>query len=56
VRPEEIARARREKPVNDFRFGQQPVKTKVFMMAPPGLDEIAIDVVDYMWEGVSHEA
>ena len=56
VRPEEIARTRREKPVNDFRFGQQPVRTKVFMMAPAGLDEIAIDVVDYMWEGVSHEA
>jgi Fe-S-cluster-containing dehydrogenase component len=56
VRPEEIARARREKPVKDFRFGQQPVRTKVFMMAPAGLDGIAIDVVDYMWEGVSHEA
>jgi Fe-S-cluster-containing dehydrogenase component len=56
VRPEEIARTRREKPVNDFRFGQQSVTTKVFMMAPAGLDEIAIDVVDYMWEGVSHEA
>ena len=56
VRPEEIARTRREKPVNDFRFGQQPVRTKVLMMAPAGLDEIAIDVVDYMWEGVSHEA
>ncbi len=54
--PEEIARTRREKPVNDFRFGQQSVTTKVFMMAPAGLDEIAIDVVDYMWEGVSHEA
>ena len=56
VRPEEIARTRRENPVNDFRFGQQLVRTKVFMMAPAGLDEIAIDVVDYMWEGVSHEA
>ena len=56
VRPEEIARTRRENPVNDFRFGQQLVRTKVFMMAPAGLDQIAIDVVDYMWEGVSHEA
>jgi Fe-S-cluster-containing dehydrogenase component len=56
VRPEEIARTRREKPVNSFRLGRQPVTTKVFLMAPAGLDEIAIDVVDYMWEGVSHEA
>jgi Fe-S-cluster-containing dehydrogenase component len=56
VRPEEIARPRREKPVNSFRFGQQIVTTKVFMMAPAGQDEIAIDIVDYMWEGVSHEA
>src|SRR5450755_243817 len=56
MRPEEIARTRREKPVNDFRFEQQSVTTKVFMMAPAGLDEIAIDVVDYMWKGVSHEA
>ena len=56
VQPEEIARTRREKPVNEFRFGQQPVRTKVFMMAPVGLDEITIDVVDYMWEEVSHEA
>ena len=56
VRPEEIARTRREKPVNLFRLGRQAVATKVFLMAPAGLDEIAIDVVDYMWEGVSREA
>ena len=56
VRPEEIARTRREKPVNLFRLGRQAVKTKVFLMAPAGLDEIAIDVVDYMWEGASREA
>ena len=56
VLPEEIARTRREKPVNLFRLGRQAVATKVFMMAPAGLDEIAIDVVDYMWEGVSREA
>jgi Fe-S-cluster-containing dehydrogenase component len=56
VTPEEIARTRRETPVSAFRFGQQLVTTKVFMMAPAGLDEIAIDVVDYMWEGESREA
>jgi Fe-S-cluster-containing dehydrogenase component len=54
VSPEQIARTRREKPVNEFRFGHQLVATKVFMMAPAGRDEIAIDVVDYMWGGETH--
>ncbi len=49
VKPESMAR-RREKPVNEFHFGNQVVVTKVFMMAPPEADAIAVDVVDYMWE------
>jgi len=60
VRPEEMARDRGGTPVNTFLFGQQKVTTKVFMMAPPGTDEIVLDVTDYMWEGMgkgeSHEA
>ena len=48
--PEEIAR-RREKPVNTVRFGNEIVRTKVFLMAPAGHDEIAIDITAYMWEG-----
>lgn len=51
VPPEEIARTRREKPVSTFVFGRQVVRTKNFMMAPPSLDRIEVDVVDYMWEG-----
>ncbi len=51
VRPDEIARNRREKPVNTFVFGEQRVKTKVHMMVPVGVDEVVLDVVDYMWEG-----
>jgi len=50
VPPEEIARNRRETPVNTFVFGRQTVKTLNFMMAPAGLDRIEVDVVDYMWE------
>jgi Fe-S-cluster-containing dehydrogenase component len=50
VPPEEIARTRRETPVNTFVFGRQTVKTMNFMMAPVGLDRIEVDVVDYMWE------
>src|SRR4249920_1994102 len=49
VRPAEIA-LRRERPVNTFRFGNQTVTTKVFMMAPAKRAEIAIDVADYVWE------
>jgi Fe-S-cluster-containing dehydrogenase component len=51
VAPEVIARGRREKPVNVFQFGRQTVTTKVFYMAPPETDAIAIDVADYVWEG-----
>ena len=50
VRPEEIAQ-RRERPVSMVRFGNEMVRTKVFLMAPAGRDEMAIDITDYMWEG-----
>ena len=50
VPPATIARDRRARPVNVFRFGNQTVTTKVFMMAPPERDAIEVDVVDYMWE------
>jgi Fe-S-cluster-containing dehydrogenase component len=48
--PEEIARDRREVPTNVFYFGEQKVVTKVFMMVPPDVDAVSVDVVDYMWE------
>jgi Fe-S-cluster-containing dehydrogenase component len=50
VSPATIARFRREAPTNVFRFGNQIVKTKVFLMAPPGTESIVVDVTDYMWE------
>jgi Fe-S-cluster-containing dehydrogenase component len=46
-----IARQRRSTPTNLFRFGAQPVKTKVFMMAPAGDPVVAVDVEDYMEKG-----
>ena len=49
--PDEIARTRRGQPVNTVRFGAEAVRTKVFLIAPAGRDEIAIDITDYMWEG-----
>jgi Fe-S-cluster-containing dehydrogenase component len=45
-----IAAERQEQPVNVFRFGNESVTTKVFMMMPP---EPRVDVIDYMWE--AHE-
>jgi Fe-S-cluster-containing dehydrogenase component len=51
VTPATIARTRRETPTNVFQFGNQTVKTKVFMMVPEAVDALSIDVVDYMWEG-----
>jgi ferredoxin len=47
---EEIARSRRETPTNVFQFGDQTVVTKVFMMVPPDVDAVSVDVADYMWE------
>jgi Fe-S-cluster-containing dehydrogenase component len=47
---ERIARERRETPTNVFRFGRQTVRTKVYMMAPPGHEFIGVDVADFIWE------
>jgi len=52
-RPDAIARDRRETPTNVFHFGEQRVKTKVFMMVPVDTLSVSVDVVDYMWEGRS---
>ena len=48
--PEVIARQRAATPVRDFRFGNEHVKTRVFMMAPVGQPAITVDVEDYMWK------
>lgn len=49
VTPEEAARLRRDKPVNTFRFGNQEVKTKVFMYLPQGDEALDVDVIHDMW-------
>jgi Fe-S-cluster-containing dehydrogenase component len=57
VPKEQIERERREVPTNIFHFGNATVKTKVFMMVPPEIESISLDVVDYMWEeGDPYEA
>jgi Fe-S-cluster-containing dehydrogenase component len=50
VPPSTIARERREAPVNVFRFGEQVVTTKVFMMLPAGEEALSLDAADYTWE------
>jgi len=46
--PDVIARQRLAVATNNFRFGREHVKTKVFMMAPASDPVIAVDVEDYM--------
>ena len=50
VPPPKIAADRREHPVDLFIFGNESVKTKVFMMMPTEQPAVAVDVIDYMWE------
>jgi Fe-S-cluster-containing dehydrogenase component len=45
---DEIERLRREKPVNEFRFGSQVVKTKVNMMSARDVDHLDFDVLGFM--------
>jgi Fe-S-cluster-containing dehydrogenase component len=47
---ETVAQLRRDQPTNQFRFGNEVVETKVFMMAPAGTGPISVDVADYTWE------
>ena len=47
---EEIARDRREQPVNTFRFGNQEVVTKVRVMMPAGRSVLEVDVAAHVWE------
>jgi Fe-S-cluster-containing dehydrogenase component len=46
-----ILRERREHPTNVFQFGRQTVSTKVSIMLPAGHERLAVDVVDFIWEG-----
>ncbi len=45
---EELERLRSETPVNDFRFGNQRVRTKVHLMSSPGADDMDVDVMRFM--------
>jgi Fe-S-cluster-containing dehydrogenase component len=51
-----IARNRTSVPVNDFVFGQEHVRTKVFMMMPAEHPIVDVDVEDYTWKEVDETA
>ena len=51
-----VTKFRREQPVNEFQFGAQTVKTKVNMMAGPGVQALPFDVADFMpWEALDQD-
>jgi Fe-S-cluster-containing dehydrogenase component len=50
VSPERIASERRERPTNVFAFGNETVRTQVFMMVPAGVEAVAVDAADYVWD------
>jgi Fe-S-cluster-containing dehydrogenase component len=43
--PAEIERTRRGKPVNEWLFGEERVRTKVFVIVPPEVPEVRSDLV-----------
>jgi Fe-S-cluster-containing dehydrogenase component len=48
--PETVAKQRTSVPVQDFRFGNEHVQTKVFVMMPQEHPVLDIDVEDYLWK------
>ena len=47
--PEAILRQRAGSPVRDFRFGNEHVRTEVFIMLPHGETVLSMDAEDYTW-------
>jgi Fe-S-cluster-containing dehydrogenase component len=43
-----VERFRSEKPVNEFQFGRQTVRTKVNMMTSPQVKALPFDVLDFL--------
>ena len=54
---EYVEKYRREKPVNEFQFGRQLVRTKVSIMTAPELKRLPFDVADFLpWEATDDAA
>jgi Fe-S-cluster-containing dehydrogenase component len=47
----EVEQLRRERPVNEFQFGRQTVRTKVNLMTAPGIKRLPFEIADFLpWE------
>jgi Fe-S-cluster-containing dehydrogenase component len=44
ISPEEFARSRRGRAVNRWRFGDEEVRTKVYVVVPPAVAEVRLDL------------
>jgi Fe-S-cluster-containing dehydrogenase component len=54
---EYVEKYRREQPLNEFQFGRQTVRTKVNLMAAPGVKSLPFDVADFLpWEAPGEDA
>jgi Fe-S-cluster-containing dehydrogenase component len=49
-RAEDIERTRVERPVNEFQFGAQTVRTKVRLMTTPSADRLDFDILSFLPE------
>jgi len=49
-RAEDVERMRMEKPINEFQFGMQTVRTKVRLMGAPAAEQLDFDVMSFMPE------
>jgi hypothetical protein len=45
---EEVMRMRQERPVQEFHFGEQALRTKVKVMSAPGTDRLDYDILEFM--------
>jgi hypothetical protein len=45
---EEVMRMRRERPIQEFQFGEQGLRTKVKMMSAPEMNRMDYDIMEFM--------
>ena len=45
---EEVMRMRKERPIQEFQFGEQGLRTKVKLMSSPGIERLDYDIMEFM--------
>jgi ferredoxin len=51
---EEIERTRQGVPINEWRFGSEVVRTKVYVMVPPETSRVEVDLVQISVDGMKN--